>query len=48
MVAVKAQIERYLAVIAGIDKERPDLAAWGEQDRRMFSAQFGCIYGEAS
>lgn len=47
MVAVKGQIERYLAVITGIDAGQPDLADWGEQDRRMFSAQFGCIYGEA-
>ena len=46
MVAVKGQIDRYLAIISSIDKGQPNLADWGEQDRRMFSAQFECIYGE--
>ena len=48
MVAVKDQLERYLAVIASIDRGMPDLAGWGEQDHRVFSAQFDRIYGEAT
>jgi len=48
IVAVRQQLERYLVVIAGIDQGLPDLTALCKQDSRVFSAQFGRIYGEAT